>query len=232
MMPVCEIETERTPGIERVQTATGLSAFQRPDCAAAVWERPAPGFLPWIEAMDPARLPEARLTLRVENARDAVTEICDTCGTPEGAERAAFINDVVNLTRAFAGLMETEFLRLRFDIVTGNACRKFHVDAVAARLVCTYRGTATQYSVPGKVVRRVRCSPRQPVRPFSSAARSGPPCLIAASCIVRRRLKAPVRPGFCWCLTRRKGWRRPDAGKSWQNQPSPSSPDRRPDARI
>lgn len=150
MMPVCEIETERTPGIERVQTATGLSAFQRPDCAAAVWERPAPGFLPWIEAMDPARLPEARLTLRVENARDAVTEICDTCGTPEGAERAAFINDVVNLTRAFAGLMETEFLRLRFDIVTGNACRKFHVDAVAARLVCTYRGTATQYSVQGE----------------------------------------------------------------------------------
>lgn len=150
MMPVCEIETERTPGIERVQTATGLSAFQRPDCAAAVWERPAPGFLPWIEAMDPARLPEARLTLRVENARDAVTEICDTCGTPEGAERAAFINDVVNLTRAFAGLMETEFLRLRFDIVTGNACRKFHVDAVAARLVCTYRGTATQYSITGE----------------------------------------------------------------------------------
>lgn len=150
MMPVCEIETDRIPGIERVETATRLSAFQRPDCAAAVWERPAPGFLPWIEAMDPARLPEARLTLRVENARDAVTEICDACGTPEGAERAAFIDDVVNLTRAFAGLMETEFLRLRFDIVTGNACRKFHVDAVAARLVCTYRGTATQYSVPGE----------------------------------------------------------------------------------
>jgi hypothetical protein len=29
--------------------------------------------------------------------------------------------------------------------VTTNACRKFHVDAMAARLICTYRGTGTQY---------------------------------------------------------------------------------------
>ena len=47
--------------------------------------------------------------------------------------------------RGADGLAAT--LRLRFDVVTGNACRKFHVDAITARLVCTYRGAGTQYGM-------------------------------------------------------------------------------------
>lgn len=43
--------------------------------------------------------------------------------------------------------MGAKWLRLRLDVVTTNACRKFHIDAVTARLVCTYRGTGTQYGV-------------------------------------------------------------------------------------
>ncbi|EEE38158.1 hypothetical protein RKLH11_1999 [Rhodobacteraceae bacterium KLH11] len=43
--------------------------------------------------------------------------------------------------------MSATFLRLRLDVVTTNACRRFHIDAITARLVCTYRGTGTQYGV-------------------------------------------------------------------------------------
>ena len=43
--------------------------------------------------------------------------------------------------------MSAPFLRLRLDVVTTNACPKFHIDAVTARLVCTYRGTGTQYGI-------------------------------------------------------------------------------------
>lgn len=47
----------------------------------------------------------------------------------------------------FADLLTSKYLRLRLDVVTNNACRKFHVDAITARLVCTYRGTGTQYGI-------------------------------------------------------------------------------------
>lgn len=40
--------------------------------------------------------------------------------------------------------MEVAYLRFRLDIISTNACRKFHVDAIRARLICTYRGTGTQ----------------------------------------------------------------------------------------
>ena len=40
--------------------------------------------------------------------------------------------------------MGARYLRLRLDVISTNACRKFHRDAVTARLLCTYRGSATQ----------------------------------------------------------------------------------------
>jgi hypothetical protein len=43
--------------------------------------------------------------------------------------------------------MSAQYLRLRLDVVTTNACRKFHIDALMARLVCTYRGSGTQYGI-------------------------------------------------------------------------------------
>ena len=44
--------------------------------------------------------------------------------------------------------MQTNYLRLRLEaVIQTNACRKFHIDAITARLVCTYRGTGTQYGI-------------------------------------------------------------------------------------
>ena len=36
------------------------------------------------------------------------------------------------------------YLRLHLDVIEANARRTFHIDAVTARLICTYRGGATQ----------------------------------------------------------------------------------------
>ncbi|MCV0428916.1 MAG: DUF1826 domain-containing protein [Roseibium sp.] len=36
-------------------------------------------------------------------------------------------------------------MRIRFDIASQVMCPKFHLDAVPARLLCTYRGTGTEY---------------------------------------------------------------------------------------
>lgn len=79
--------------------------------------------------------------------RNAAFQVCKASGTPASAERDRLVDDIAALAGVFAGLVRARWLRLRLDVVTTNACRRFHVDAVTARLVCTYRGTGTQYGV-------------------------------------------------------------------------------------
>jgi hypothetical protein len=129
-------------------TPEGLSGIRRPGCAAAIWRRqPLSSFQSWIDALEPDELPRARVILRPADIQEAVRKICDSSGTPDGPERRRLIEDTAALAQIFAGLMGAKYLRLRLDVVTTNACRKFHIDAVTARLVCTYRGPGTQYGI-------------------------------------------------------------------------------------
>ncbi len=126
----------------------GLSAISEPDCSAVMWRRrPLPAFQEWIDHSDPDHLPQTRIVVRPERLRDAVDHVCGTSGLADSPERSRLQDDIAALGIAFAGLMAAPFVRLRLDVVRTNACRKFHVDAVTARLVCTYRGTGTQYGI-------------------------------------------------------------------------------------
>lgn len=126
----------------------GLAAIRSPDCAAVIWRRqPEPSFQFWIDALDVERLPRARMILRPGSVRDAVAQTCDLSGTPGGPERDRLIDDTAALADIFAGILSVPYLRLRYDVVTTNACRRFHIDAVTARLICTYRGVGTQYGI-------------------------------------------------------------------------------------
>ncbi len=65
----------------------------------------------------------------------------------ECTERTWLVEDIADLSVRFAEIMRSPYLRLRLGVVNTNACRKFHIDAIMARLICTYRGTGTQYGV-------------------------------------------------------------------------------------
>lgn len=135
-----------TPGVEHVDTPESMAVIHRPGCAAAIWDRQMmPAFQTWIDALDPETLPSARIVLRPDRIRSALRTVCDIAGTPEGNNRRALIDDAAALADLFAGIMQAPYLRVRFDVVRGNACRRFHLDAVTARMVCTYRGPGTQY---------------------------------------------------------------------------------------
>lgn len=143
-----EIVTDAAIGVGVAQTSRGLSAIHHPGCAAVIWRRqPLPAFQAWIDALEPDQLPRARVILRPDAVRDAVAHVCDSAGTPEAAQRDRLVDDIAALADMFAGLMRASWLRLRLDAVTSNACCKFHIDAVTAGLVCTYRGTGTQYGI-------------------------------------------------------------------------------------
>ncbi|KMW59495.1 hypothetical protein AIOL_004477 [Candidatus Rhodobacter oscarellae] len=135
-------------GVGIADTPAELGAFLHPGCVAAIWRRQTPRDVQiWLDGLDPQVLPQGRVTLRPHAVADTARHLFDEAGLPAGPERDWLHNDVVTLADIFSGLLPARFLRLRLDVVTTNACSKFHIDAITSQLVCTYRGTGTQYGI-------------------------------------------------------------------------------------
>ena len=135
-------------GVGIASAAADLSVIHKPGCAAAIWRRQVgPGLQSYLDALDPAVFPRARIMLRPDTVYRTVTELCAASGMPDTDDRTAWIDDIALLAGQFAILTKAPYLRLRLEVVTTDACRKFHIDAVTARLICTYRGTGTQYGI-------------------------------------------------------------------------------------
>ena len=136
-------------GVQITDSLDGLAAIHASDCAAVIWARPdCPALSDWLAALPADALPQMRQILRPEAAAPALHALC-AC-MPEGPERVTFIESAALLAERFAAVMRAPWLRLRLEVVTGDACRKFHVDNVTARLVCTYRGTGTQLGLAAR----------------------------------------------------------------------------------
>lgn len=148
MNVIREVVKDAAIGVAVAQKPQDLEAFLKPGCAAAIWRRqPEARFQSWVDTVDPDKLPQGRVILRPDTVRRTLTELCDKAQTPSGSECERLIDDAAALSDIFADLMQARWLRLRLQAVTSNACRKFHIDAITARLVCTYRGTGTQYGI-------------------------------------------------------------------------------------
>ncbi len=145
---VREIVRDAAIGVGVAASPEGLTAIEHPGCAAAIWQRtPLPRFQNWIDAVDTAHLPRARVIVRHNAVRDAMSQIVESSGLPDCENRTMLVDDVSALAEIFSDVIRAPYLRLRLDVVTSNMCRKFHIDAVTARLICTYRGTGTQYGI-------------------------------------------------------------------------------------
>jgi len=131
-----------------VQQSQALNAFLQPDCPAVLWQRNhLPDLSSWVGELAPANLPEGRLKLRTGLIPQAIHRWCEIAGTPKCFERDLLISDIQLVCESFSRLMRTDHLLVRLEKVSDNACCKFHKDAITARLVCTYRGTGTQYGI-------------------------------------------------------------------------------------
>lgn len=135
-------------GVSVVDSPDGLAGFVHPGTAAAVLRRQMPPEVQsWLEQIDPGVLPSGRVILRPCDVAKAVQQLFDIAGLPAGPERDWLAGDIVDQADMFADLMSAQYLRLRLSVITTNACRRFHVDAITGRLVCTYRGAGTQYGI-------------------------------------------------------------------------------------
>lgn len=139
---------DASTGVGIVDDPAALTTFLQPDCTAAIWRRQMPQDVhSWLNRVDANALPRARVILRTHAISAAVQDLFDLAELPIGPERDWLQQDIIGLAEMFSDLMTAKYLRLRLSVVSTNACRKFHIDAITARLVCTYRGTGTQYGI-------------------------------------------------------------------------------------
>ncbi len=149
-------------GVGVADEPSGLNAFLRPGCAAAIWRRQVPSDVQsWLDDLHPAVLPRGRFNVSLDTVSDTLDRLFDDTGLPNGSERHWLHQDILFLSYTFSDLMRSRHLRIRLEAVQTNACRKFHIDAIMARLICTYRGTGTQYgiSTDGEIPKRVFTAP-------------------------------------------------------------------------
>jgi len=141
-------ERDAVTGVARGETPDVLSRIGEPGQAAAIWERGrAQGFAAWIDALPPALLPSLRGGCPVARAADLAMHACDMAGMPDAPGRNTLCDDIAALAEIFGQVTGCDDLCLRLDVVQGDACRRFHLDNVPVRLLCTYRGRGTEYGL-------------------------------------------------------------------------------------
>ena len=136
-----------TAKVALVDEKEGLVHLFDGNTAGVIWRRRMQERVQsWLDVLPVEQLPTGRIVLPVSQVRSAVTELMNISEMPDCAERQLLLDDICLLAHEFDELFAPTYLRLRFDVVTTNKCPKFHIDYVAARLLCTYRGVGTEYS--------------------------------------------------------------------------------------
>jgi len=130
----------------RSESAADLARIHEAGTAATIWQRPrAPEFAAWIDSLPPEQLPRLRALMPVSSVEAAVYEACEAAGLPASPGRKVLAADCAALAAIFASTMAVSHVQLRLDVIETDACRRFHLDRVPARLLCTYRGHGTEF---------------------------------------------------------------------------------------
>ena len=134
--------------VHMVEDPSDLRVFSEKNYPAVIWSRQLlPEVQTWIDQIDPNLLPNSRKVLHKSAIQETLEDVFNNARTPQSDQLDWLLKDITKLGKVFSNLMQVDFLRLRLDVVSTNSCRKFHVDAVTGRLICTYRGEGTQCGI-------------------------------------------------------------------------------------
>ena len=134
--------------VHMVEDPSQLTVFSEKNYPAVIWSRQIlPDFQSWIDQIDPTLLPNSRKVVHKSVIQETLEDVFNNARMPQSDQLDWLLKDITQLGEVFSNLMQVDFLRLRLDVVSTNSCRKFHVDSVTGRLICTYRGEGTQYGI-------------------------------------------------------------------------------------
>lgn len=115
-----------------------LAMINHPAVTLAVWNREPPLTIGSLGDLDTITF--------ASDVGDVATRVAEavSAGSPVtwGDALAA---DVAALAFRYRGIMDTDRVQVRLERITGDACRCFHADHVAVRLISTYVGRGTQW---------------------------------------------------------------------------------------
>jgi hypothetical protein len=144
-MSVAALQETADACVVQAHDAAILSRIHEPQTHIAVWQRPLPDPLTaWLNTLPVDALPQERFVASVNMCEKILREIWQDYG--HNSSMAWHIAwDMAHLCRLFAALMGIHDIHVRLEAVTGNACKKFHIDFVQARLISTYRGPGSEW---------------------------------------------------------------------------------------
>lgn len=111
----------------------------------ALWQRRRPVDLDWLDTLDLDEIGDVQESLAVTHLAAAVPGALADAGYPEQREIAALATEIVVLARRFARILGSDDVRIRLEVVETDACRKFHMDHVKARLLMPLTQPGTQW---------------------------------------------------------------------------------------
>ena len=127
---------------------SSLSDFIKESYYGVIWDRQIPvNIQDWLNKVDPRLIPSFRQVFHKNEISKKIINIFENLPLIKQTETEWLIQDITRLSELFSKIMKVDYIRLRMEIVSTNSCRKFHIDAVKGRLICTYRGQGTQYGI-------------------------------------------------------------------------------------
>lgn len=115
---------------------------------AAIWSRATPASgVHWLNEIGPEAWPNGRFVLDPADIPACLKELFATVGVLSAPALTWLANDAAHLAQLIQHLVGSANVRLRLEPVFDNACSKFHIDNVVARLICTYSGPGTELSL-------------------------------------------------------------------------------------
>lgn len=114
-----------------------LAAIRDPAITLAIWQR-SPLAVGSLGSFDPIQM-----TTAVDRAGAMLAAAFAL--RPAAPWHEAVVADAAALVARFAAIMDLSHVVIRLERVTGDACKYWHADYVAVRLICTYRGCGTEW---------------------------------------------------------------------------------------
>ncbi len=124
--------------VHRARTVDALTAILDPSVNLAIWERPSVLPVGSLDGFGPIQM-----TTPVDRTHASVTEAFTQ--QPQAAWHADIAADIAALAASFGAIMTLSHVMIRLERVVGDACKRWHADYVSVRLICTYRGSGTQW---------------------------------------------------------------------------------------
>lgn len=159
------IQRPRPPMSGAGSRSLALSAITETDSSIAIWQRPVDALVQ-RQAADLAAREHLAIRLHL-----TLAQIASGVAAPLTAQCAAlsamgeWLADMQRLADDFAALARPlagqGTLTLRLETVSDDGCRRFHVDRVQLRMLCTYLGPGTEW-LPEAQVDREALAAHQP----------------------------------------------------------------------